>query len=177
MHTSLLFAAAFASVALAQGTSTVQVVTEFPDGQPQAPGSATSASPAPMSMSYTNPFTSLTSLTSSVGVVTGMPSVATSQPSVVISQPSIATSMPSSYGYSNTTTMPVMTSPKSNYTIISSTQTASGLPTSFSMAASSVGTTTAPSASISTTNAGVMRRVAGTSMALAVVGSLVVALL
>ncbi|MCJ1407042.1 Glycoside hydrolase 18 protein [Ptychographa xylographoides] len=65
----------FASVALAQA------VTEFTDGQPQAPTSS----------AYTNPFTSYLTETNSEGVVTGMPSVVTSMPTSI---PAVVTSMP-----------------------------------------------------------------------------------
>ena len=102
--------------------TTMPVVSEYPDGQPQAP-TATASSPSDFSSSsltasttaiswpissssYDNPFTIYTTMTNSLGVITGMPSVWTSQPSqpaVVTSQPSSAT-LPTYSGYYYNTT-------------------------------------------------------------------------
>jgi len=102
--------------------STMLAISEYPDGQPQAPGGQTSYPYDPSSSwtssvsvttsvswpssSYDNPFTIYTSMTNSLGVITGMPAVVTSQPTqpaVVTSQP-VSPTLPSYSGYYYNTT-------------------------------------------------------------------------
>ena len=103
MYRKILLLACVAASAVAQSTITANPVSEFSDGQPQAPTGAPSvvSSATPMvisSSSYNNPMSSYMTETNSQGVVTGMPAVITSQPSVITSQP-VSPTLASLSGY------------------------------------------------------------------------------
>jgi hypothetical protein len=89
------------------------------------------------------------------------------------SGPSTTYTVPMNYNSTITAMVTASTSPKNNYTMVSST-------TSTLSSASSavvVATSTAPIAPISTKNAGAFRRVAGTGLVLGVAGSVFAVLL
>lgn len=149
--------------------TTMAAVSEYSDGQPQAPtGSASSWSPTTEvawsgTSSYDNPFTVYTSMTNSLGVITGMPSVVTSQPS----QPALVTSQPpsatlpyySGYYYNTSTTAPTTLTTS---TVLASASNNDGVFTT----ASSSGSAIATFAQV--TGAAVSNKMAGAGVGLAI---------
>ena len=152
--------------------TTVAAVSEYPDGQPQAPPATVSSAwptysasigwPVTSSTPYENPFTIYTTMTNSLGVITGMPAVWTSQPS----QPAVVTSQPPS------ATLPYYSGYYYNTTTSASTSTMTG---SYSMSTMTTTTTTGSSSKSAVptfaqvTGAAVSsRKVAGAGVALVV---------
>ena len=184
MHSSFLFTAAFASIALAQYTTTMAAVSQVSDGQPQAPtappGSMTVSSYSAHPPYYTPSYVD----TATMPAISAAPSYTSSASSAMTrtsSMPWVITSASTSYvvptqpgtNY-NSTYVPMVTagsSPVSSYTMVSSTMPT---PSTLSLASSAAvaAATTGPVIPISSTNTGVFRRVAGTGLALAVAGSL-----
>ncbi|EXJ58520.1 hypothetical protein A1O7_05946 [Cladophialophora yegresii CBS 114405] len=180
MHTTQL-SLSFLSLALsflfqvgtAQDT-TLSAVSEYPDGQPQAPPTAAvaSSSSVPSTSSYENPFTIYTSMTNSLGVITGMPSVVTSQPTqpaVITSQPQSPT-LPSYSGYYYNTTssasVPVSSSPTTLAT--SMTAVASGTSSSEGSSTGSSSSSSSPAIPQATGGAAALNKITGAGVGLVV---------
>jgi len=165
MRASIFFGTLLLTLTAAQSTVTVQPVTQIADGQVQAPqalnGTTTTAA-------YTNPFTSYTTQTDSLGVITGMPSVVTSQPAVITSQPAVVTSQPSVAGV-------IMTTSYANTTMATSARSSmSSVLMSASSSASSVrasaGSATSSASIEVSTGGAVNNRITGTGLGLVVLG-------
>jgi hypothetical protein len=168
MQTTSLLLALFGSTAFCQVVTT-NGISQISDGQIQAPATTTTSSPP-----YTNPFTSYTTETNSLGIITGMPSVVTSMPAVVTSQPSV-------YMWNTTSTVAAPETQGAANTSIPTTMmtsaTTSAADTSFSFGSGST-TTAAASASVAIgTGGAVANAVGGAGLGLGAVGVLAVFLL